>query len=123
MSNIADDVTIIDKPWGCEITYARSEHYLGKVIEISEGHRLSLQSHVEKDETIYVLEGRLELTTGASPDAVQTHDLDPGQAYRIRTGMVHRFAAPYGAVRLLEVSTPHPDDVVRYADDYGRTQS
>ena len=123
MSDISDEVTIVDKPWGREIIYARSEHYVGKVIEITQGHRLSLQSHVAKDETIYVLEGRLALTTGSSPDAVETHELNQGRAYRIRTGTVHRFAAPHGAVRLLEVSTPHSDDVVRYSDDYGRTQS
>jgi len=115
------EVTIVDKPWGREVVYACSEHYLGKVIEIHDGHRLSLQSHVEKDETIYVLEGRLLLAVGASPGNVSTRELHPGQAYRIRPGVVHRFAAVHGPARLIEVSTPHPDDVVRYSDDYGRT--
>ncbi len=117
----SDEVTIVQKPWGREIIYARCEHYLGKVIEICEGHRLSLQAHVEKDETIYVLEGRLALTAGAAPETARTRDMRPGEAFRIRPGTVHRFGAPYGAVRVLEVSTPHPDDVVRYSDDYGRT--
>lgn len=121
MSAPSDDVTIVDKPWGREIIYASCEHYLGKVIEISEGHRLSLQAHVEKDETIYVLDGRLALTVGDSPEAVQTRDMEPGEAFRVRAGTVHRFAAPYGAVRVLEVSTPHPNDVVRFSDDYGRS--
>jgi len=116
-----DDVNIVDKPWGREIIYANCEHYLGKVIEISEGHRLSLQAHVEKDETIYVLEGLLALTVGSTPESVQTHDMEPGQAFRVRAGTVHRFAAPHGDVRVLEVSTPHPDDVVRFSDDYGRS--
>ena len=121
MSAPPDDVTIVGKPWGREIIYAHSEHYLGKVIEISEGHRLSLQAHVEKDETIYVLEGRLALTVGSAPETVQTRGMEPGEAFRIRAGTVHRFAAPHGAVRILEVSTPHPDDVVRFSDDYGRS--
>jgi mannose-6-phosphate isomerase-like protein (cupin superfamily) len=121
MNAPSDEITIVKKPWGREIIYARCEHYLGKVIEISEGHRLSLQAHVEKDETIYVLEGRLALTVGASPEAAETRDMQPGEAFRIRPGTVHRFAAPYGAVRVLEVSTPHPDDVVRFSDDYGRS--
>ena len=120
MSQSSDKVTIVNKPWGREIIYAHSEYYLGKVIEITAGHRLSLQSHVEKDETIYVLDGRLELTVGSSPGKAMTSDLDPGQSHRIRPGTVHRFAAPHGAVRLLEVSTSHLDDVVRYSDDYGR---
>jgi len=121
MSAPADDVTIVDKPWGREIIYANCEHYLGKVIEISEGHRLSLQEHLEKDETIYVLDGRLALTVGSTPETVQTRDMESGDAFRVRAGTVHRFAAPYGDVRVLEVSTPHPDDVVRFSDDYGRS--
>ena len=134
MNAPSDEITIVKKPWGREIIYARCEHYLGKVIEISEGHRLSLQAHVEKDETIYVLEG----FDGNGPDARRSPGLDggcfagngfrrratthlqPGQAFRIRPGTVHRFAAPYGAVRVLEVSTPHPEraspgDVVRFS--------
>ena len=134
MSAPSDDVTIVDKPWGREIIYASCEHYLGKVIEIGEGHRLSLQAHVEKDETIYVLDGP------PGPDRRTTwrpatfresrcrrrppRDMEPGEAFRVRAGTVHSgdpFAAPYGAVRVLEVSTPHPDDVVRFSDDYGRS--
>ena len=114
------DVTIVAKPWGREVIYASTELYIGKIIEISEGARLSLQYHEAKDETIYVLDGRLRLVIGDSAEALETRDLDAGASFRVHTGKVHRYEAPHGDVRVLEVSTPHPDDVVRLVDDYGR---
>ncbi len=114
------DVTIVIKPWGREVIYASTELYIGKIIEINAGARLSLQYHEAKDETIYVLDGRLRLVIGDSADALETRDLDEGASVRVRTGQVHRYEAPHGPVQVLEVSTPHPDDVVRLVDDYGR---
>ena len=114
------DVTIVIKPWGREVVYASTELYIGKIIEINAGARLSLQYHEAKDETIYVLDGRLRLVIGDSADALETRDLDEGASVRVRTGQVHRYEAPHGPVQVLEVSTPHPDDVVRLVDDYGR---
>ncbi len=114
------DVTIVAKPWGREVIYASTELYIGKIIEISAGARLSLQYHEAKDETIYVLDGRLRLVIGDSADALETRDLDTGASVRVHTRKVHRYEAPHGDVRVLEVSTPHPDDVVRLVDDYGR---
>jgi mannose-6-phosphate isomerase len=113
-------VTVVDKPWGREVIYASTELYIGKIIEIKEGARLSLQLHEQKDETIYVLEGTLRLVIGDSVDALRSRDISEGVSFRVRTGQVHRYQAPYGSVRVLEVSTPHPDDVVRLEDDYGR---
>ncbi len=115
-----DEVHIIDKPWGREIAYAYNELYLGKIIEVNAGAQLSLQYHRDKDETIYVLEGTVGLVIGESQDALETRELHPGDAERIKPGVVHRFQAPHGDVRILEVSTPHPDDVVRLQDDFGR---
>ena len=114
------DVTVVVKPWGREVIYASTELYIGKIIEINAGARLSLQYHEAKDETIYVLDGRLRLVIGDSVDGLEERDLDSGASVRVLTGKVHRYEAPYGDVRVLEVSTPHPDDVVRLVDDYGR---
>ena len=51
----------VDKPWGSEIWWAHSKgKYMGKILNIKKGHRLSLQYHTEKEETIYVLTGRLK---------------------------------------------------------------
>jgi Mannose-6-phosphate isomerase len=80
---------------------------------------LSLQYHERKDETIRVLEGDLELVVGSSPDALRPLRLGPGDAFRIEPSMIHRMIARSDC-RVLEVSTPELDDVVRLEDRYGR---
>ncbi len=106
--------TIVEKPWGREIWYAHTDRYAGKVLEVKAGHRLSLQKHQIKEETLYLLSGRVKLTYGD-----REYDWRPGQFIHIPPGTVHRFEAIEDAV-LLEVSTPHLDDVVRLEDDYRR---
>ncbi len=111
----------VEKPWGYELIWASSELYLGKELFIRQGHALSLQFHREKDETIYVKGGRVEFTIGAPGDAVPgTEVVGPGRAFRVRPGCVHRMRALEDSL-LLEVSTAHPDDVVRLEDEYGRS--
>ncbi|HHZ94744.1 MAG TPA: cupin [Flavobacteriales bacterium] len=116
----------VEKPWGHEIRWAVNEKYLGKILFIKSGQRLSKQYHEVKDETIYVLEGSLLLEYGpnieaysSSPDPIR-EVLHAGTARRIRPGTIHRFCAELGDVSLLEVSTPEINDVVRMEDDYDR---
>jgi len=113
---------IVEKPWGKEIWWAHAKgKYMGKTLEITDGHRLSLQFHREKDETIYVLSGRLSLFYSEQKDGrIKEKILEEGEAFRVRPFTVHRFAAQNGNVTLLEVSTDFPDDVVRVEDDYSR---
>ena len=107
----------VEKPWGHEIRWAINEKYLGKILHINAGCRLSLQYHEQKDETIYVLEGTAVVQLEGN-----VHILNEGQSLRIRPYQKHRFSAPNtGAVKLVEVSTPEIDDVVRVEDDYDRT--
>ncbi|MEA2440387.1 MAG: mannose-6-phosphate isomerase [Thermoleophilaceae bacterium] len=110
----------IDKPWGHELWYAHTERYVGKILHIGKGHRLSLQYHESKDESAYLLRGRLRLTTGPSVDELSTRDIEPGGIWRNEPGTVHMIEAIEDA-EVLEVSTPEVDDVVRLEDDYGRT--
>jgi mannose-6-phosphate isomerase-like protein (cupin superfamily) len=109
----------VDKPWGHEEIWAHTDKYVGKVLVIEAGHRLSLQLHREKDETIYVLEGSLRLHLEDDSGEVVIRDVPAGASQRIHTGRRHRFEA-VERVRLMEVSTPELDDVVRLEDDYGR---
>ncbi len=105
----------IVKPWGCELWYAQSPYYLGKIITIEKGKRLSLQYHKKKHETVYALRGRWLLRLGNTRRLMR-----PGMAMVIPPGAMHRFESPFGRVTLLEVSTAHPDDVTRIEDDFGR---
>jgi mannose-6-phosphate isomerase len=110
----------VEKPWGYELVWAISEQYAGKLLSVNAGHELSLQFHREKDESWYVLEGRAELEFAAPGEkAIASEIVTPGAAFRIRPGTVHRLRALEDTV-VLEVSTPHLDDIVRLEDEYGR---
>lgn len=106
---------MVDKPWGHEVIYAQAARYVGKILVINKGKRLSRQYHKVKHETVYVLKGRLGLELKG-----KTITAKPGQSFPIPPKAVHRFSAPKGRVTLLEVSTPEIWDVVRLSDDYGR---
>jgi mannose-6-phosphate isomerase len=110
----------VEKPWGHELIWAKTEDYVGKVLFVRAGQALSLQFHREKDESWYVLEGRAELQLGEAGQAVLTREVvGPGAAFRFRPGTVHRIRAVEDTT-ILEVSTPQVDDVVRLEDEYGR---
>ena len=107
----------VEKPWGYEIRWAINDKYLGKLLHINAGERLSLQYHEQKDETIFVIDG----TAVVQLDG-KTYILSHGESLRIQPGQIHRFCAPKETyVKLIEVSTPEIDDVVRVEDDYGRS--
>jgi len=112
----------VDKPWGNEIWWAHvAGKYMGKILNIKKGHRLSLQFHKHKEETIYVLSGRLKLTYSATRDGeIKSCIMEQGETYHVYPMSVHRFEAYEGDCTLLEVSTDFPDDVERIADDYKR---
>jgi mannose-6-phosphate isomerase len=105
---------IISKPWGREVWYAHEARYAGKILEVTEGHSLSLQKHERKQETMYLLSGRLLYHLNGDE-----FEMGPEQCITIRPGDVHRITALEDAV-ILEVSTPELDDVVRLEDRYGR---
>lgn len=109
----------VDKPWGHEEIWAETDAYLGKLLFIRAGHRLSLQHHVQKEETIRVSTGTMRLELEDDEGELRSLELGPGQSAHIAPGRRHRFEA-LTDVELYEVSTAFPDDVVRHSDDYGR---
>jgi mannose-6-phosphate isomerase len=109
-----------DKPWGYELLWALTDRYCGKVLFVRAGESLSLQFHRQKDEAWYFLAGRAEVEAGAVGDAVLRREIvGPGAAFHLVPGTVHRVRAVEDTT-ILEVSTPHLDDVVRLEDRYGR---
>jgi mannose-6-phosphate isomerase-like protein (cupin superfamily) len=114
------DVKRVDKPWGYELIWAVTEEYVGKVLFVKAGHALSLQFHRQKDESWYVQSGRAKLELGRVGESVLNEEvIGPGAAFHYAPGTVHRVTALEDTV-ILEVSTPHLDDVVRLDDAYGR---
>lgn len=120
---------IVEKPWGRELWFADQPAYAGKVLEVKQGKRLSLQYHERKTETLHLLSGKILLTfrpiaPGETPapslvTAADQHVWLAGQAVHIPPRTIHRFEALEDSV-LLEVSTPDLTDVVRLQDDFSR---
>ena len=108
----------VDKPWGYELRFVRTDRYAGKVLFIKAGSQLSLQYHDRKDEAFFVQSGTLEFVVGRG-SAQRVERLGPGDSRHIKPGTVHRFRAATDCL-LFEVSTPELEDVVRLEDDYGR---
>src|SRR3954447_26009427 len=109
----------VEKPWGHELWWALTDAYAGKILHIEAGQKLSLQFHERKDESAYLMSGRLLLTKGSSEDELTSVEVGPGAVWRNMPGEVHTIEALEDS-EVLEVSTPELDDVVRLSDNYGR---
>jgi mannose-6-phosphate isomerase-like protein (cupin superfamily) len=108
----------VEKPWGHELIWARTDRYVGKILHIEEGHLLSLQYHETKDETIHVLRGEIVFRVTENGELVERR-MREGESYHVTPRTVHQMEAVQTS-DLLEVSTPELDDVVRLQDRYGR---
>jgi mannose-6-phosphate isomerase len=91
----------------------------GKILRVKAGHKLSVQYHSEKDETSYLLSGRLLVEQGEGVERMQRREIHPGEAWRNPPKLVHTIEALEDSV-ILEVLTPELQDVVRIEDRYGR---
>ena len=108
----------VEKPWGYEIIWAETARYVGKVLHIHAGQKLSRQYHNLKDETFLVQKGKMDLEIGQGAEMKVLH-MDEGQSFHCPPKTIHRMVAVTD-VDVLEVSTPELDDVVRLEDAYGR---
>jgi mannose-6-phosphate isomerase len=114
-------IKIVKKPWGEERIFAHTPKYAGKILIVRKGHRLSLQYHNKKDEMLYLEEGLLKLEIGRNEKKLLKKTIISGESFKVSPKMLHRIEAIENC-RLIEVSTPELDDVVRVADDYGRAK-
>ena len=120
LDRFAFETRRVEKPWGWELIWAHADDYVGKLLFVRAGQSLSLQFHRVKDESWLVHEGRAKLEMGAPGAAlIDSEIVGPGAAFRMPPGTVHRVTALEDTL-ILEVSTPHLDDIVRLDDRYGR---
>jgi len=115
---VSSEITRVEKPWGYELHWAKTERYVGKLIHVNKGHALSLQYHDVKDETIYLHSGKLlfEIDEGRG---LEQREMHPGQCVHVTPKTIHRMTAIEDS-DVFEVSTPELHDVVRLEDRYGR---
>ena len=109
----------VEKPWGWETLWAETPHYVGKILHIYAGKRLSLQYHDQKLETQCLLSGQAMLVIGDADEPLQQVDMEPGKGYTIQPFQRHRLIAITDA-DILEVSTPETGTTFRLDDDYAR---
>jgi mannose-6-phosphate isomerase-like protein (cupin superfamily) len=108
----------VDKPWGHELVWARTDRYVGKILHVKAGHILSLQYHNRKDETMHLLAGELILRTQPDSDLVERR-MRAGESVHIPPKLIHQIEAVVDS-DVLEASTADLDDLVRLEDRYGR---
>ena len=108
----------VEKPWGHELIWAETARYVGKVLHIKAGQRLSRQFHNKKEETFLIQTGEMDLEIGQGAE-IKTLRMRPGDSYHCLPKTIHRMIA-VSDVDVVEVSTPELDDVVRLEDVYGR---
>jgi mannose-6-phosphate isomerase len=113
------DVTRVEKPWGYELHWAKTDRYVGKVIHVNKGHALSLQYHNVKDETIFLWSGKLLFEIDVN-GTLEKREMRPGEAVHVTPKTIHRMTAIEDS-DILEASTPELHDVVRLEDRYGRS--
>lgn len=109
----------IPKPWGKEILITPEREnlpYVGKIICINAGQRLSAQYHDKKQESWYLIEGRVDIIIGKQRTVVE---MESGVCYSIPTGVIHRLVG-HTYAEVLEVSTPEVGTTYRLEDDYNR---
>lgn len=110
--------TRVEKPWGYELIWAKTDRYVGKVIHVRAGHALSLQYHNRKEETLLLWSGRLRFELQEDGET-RRREMKPGDRVHVAPGTVHRMTAIDDS-DVFEVSTPELEDVVRIEDRYGR---
>jgi mannose-6-phosphate isomerase len=110
----------VDKPWGYEIHWVPADApYLGKVLHINEGARLSLQVHDIKSESWFLIKGRAAVIWENNQGQLIETELQPGVGYTTKTGQKHRLKGLTDC-DILEVSTPENGTTWRLEDDYAR---
>lgn len=101
----------VEKAWGSETWIVNTERYCGKILRLKKGGQCSLHYHVLKDETFYVLYGRVAFELG-DPLLKYTErtcvELGPEQSVRVAPCTPHRFAGIEDST-IFEFSTHHDD--------------
>jgi mannose-6-phosphate isomerase-like protein (cupin superfamily) len=110
----------IDKPWGYELHWVPADApYMGKVLHINAGARLSLQVHDQKQESWFITNGRGAVVWENEHGELVETELQPGVGYSTKIGQKHRLKGITDC-DILEVSTPELGTTWRLEDDFAR---
>ena len=121
-SDFSNDPYVIrnEKPWGYELHWVPADApYMGKVLHINQGARLSLQIHDQKSESWFLMSGEAAVIWDDDKGELIETKLQPGQGYTTKVGQRHRLVGVTDC-DILEVSTPELGTTWRLEDDYAR---
>jgi mannose-6-phosphate isomerase len=107
------------RPWGTYTVLEEQRNYKIKRIEVTPGHRLSLQKHHHRSEHWIVVSGSALVTCGD-----ERYIVNMNESTFIPVGRLHRLENP-GKIPLviIEVQSGEylgEDDILRLDDDYSR---
>jgi mannose-6-phosphate isomerase-like protein (cupin superfamily) len=109
-----------EKPWGYELHWTPADRpYMGKVLHINAGKRLSLQAHDQKQESWFIIGGRAKVVWENSQGELSETELEPGKGYTCALGQRHRLVGITDC-DIIEVSTPELGTTWRLEDDFAR---
>jgi mannose-6-phosphate isomerase-like protein (cupin superfamily) len=110
----------VDKPWGYELHWvAEQAPYMGKVLHINADARLSLQTHDQKQESWFLINGRAAVIWENNKGELIETELQSGKGYSTQVGQKHRLKGLTDC-DIIEVSTPELGTTWRLEDDYAR---
>lgn len=110
----------VEKPWGYELHWVPdSKPYMGKVLHINEGKRLSLQVHDQKQESWLLINGRAKVIWDNQDGNLSETEMELGKGYSCEVGQRHRLVGITDC-DIIEVSTPEIGTTYRLEDDYKR---
>ena len=110
----------VEKPWGYELHFVpEGMPYMGKIMHIKAGKRLSLQVHDQKIESYYLSSGKCNLIIENEKGKLESIPMEKGKGYTILPGQKHRHEA-VTECDVFEASTPEIGNTFRLEDDYSR---
>ena len=100
------------KVWGSEQWIANTDKYCGKILTLKKGFQCSIHYHKVKDETFYILSGKVLMEVDGESKIMNKED-----SQRIIPGTKHRFTGLENS-EIIEFSTHHEE-----GDSYRDTES
>ncbi len=111
-----------ERPWGNYTVLDEGANFKVKRIEVLPGKRLSYQSHKEREEHWFVVQGVARVTLND-----EIHDIETGSFIDIKIGDKHRVENADASEKLIFIEVQRggylgEDDITRYEDDFGRNK-
>ena len=103
----------VQKAWGKE-TWIVNRDYCGKKLVLKKGFRCSIHYHKKKDETFYIIKGKVLMETDGKKQTML-----PGDSIHITPMLKHRFTGLENS-EIMEFSTHHEDEDSYRVEESGK---